>query len=327
MMKILIRADGGKTIGMGHIMRTSVLAEELRRCAEVSYVCSEEEEFDFGVNFLRQNGYFVYRFSEENLLSKINDIAYDCMIVDSYNVDANFFKSVKRAGSFLGYIDDLKKEEYPVDFIVNQNPYALDLNYTEENYIETFLGITYVLLRKEFQNPMKRYISPVCKDVLITVGGSDINRITEKIIQNILKEELDMTLHVVIGPAFPKGYLDTFSHPKVKLYYNPIMSDLMKKCDLAVSACGSTVYELAACGTPTIGIVVADNQMMAYEKLKQLGIIKGSNVENILDSIKEMTYEKRLEMSRKGQELVDGLGAKRLASEIFNLINERITGV
>lgn len=321
-MKILIRADGGKTIGMGHIMRTSVLAEELKQFAEVSYACLEGEEFDLGVSCLKQNGYSVLRLPKEDLLNRLKDIDYDCMMVDNYNVDSDFFNGLKRKGTLLGYIDDLKKEEYPVDFIINQNPYALDLNYRKEKYLKTFLGIKYVLLRKEFQNQSKRYIDPVCKDILVTVGGSDINRITEKIILNILKEELEVTLHVVIGPAFPKGYLDTFSHPKVKLYYNPIMSDLMKKCDLAVSACGSTVYELAACGTPTIGIVVADNQMMAYEKLKQLGIIKGSNVENILDSIKEMTYEKRLEMSRKGQELVDGLGAKRLASEIIRLITK-----
>ncbi|WP_341875742.1 UDP-2,4-diacetamido-2,4,6-trideoxy-beta-L-altropyranose hydrolase [Defluviitalea saccharophila] len=326
-MKILIRADGGKTIGMGHIMRTSVLAEELKQFAEVSYACLEGEEFDLGVSCLKQNGYSVLRLPKEDLLNRLKDIDYDCMMVDNYNVDSDFFNGLKRKGTLLGYIDDLKKEEYPVDFIINQNPYALDLNYRKEKYLKTFLGIKYVLLRKEFQNQSKRYIDPVCKDILVTVGGSDINRITEKIILNILKEELEVTLHVVIGPAFPRGYLDTFSHPKVKLYHNPTMSNLMKKCDLAISACGSTVYELAACGTPAIGIVVADNQIMASEKLKQLGIIKASNIENILDSIKEMTYEKRLEMSAKGQELVDGLGAKRLASEIFNLINERITGV
>ncbi|NLM12294.1 MAG: UDP-2,4-diacetamido-2,4,6-trideoxy-beta-L-altropyranose hydrolase [Epulopiscium sp.] len=326
-MKILIRADGGKTIGMGHIMRTSVLAEELKQFAEVSYVCLEGEEFDLGVSYLKQNGYAVLRFSKEELLNRLKDIAYDCIIVDSYNVDVSFFKSLKRKGTLLGYIDDLKQEEYPVDFIINQNPYALDLNYKKEKYMKTFLGLQYVLLRKEFQNQAKRHINPVCKDILVTVGGSDINRITEKIILNILKGELDVNLHVVIGPAFPKKYLETFNQPRVKLYHNPTMSDLMKKCDLAISACGSTVYELAACGTPTIGIVVADNQIMASEKLKQLGIIKVSNIETILDSIKEMTYEKRLEMSTKGQTLVDGLGAKRLASEIIHLINERITGV
>ncbi|NLK97752.1 MAG: UDP-2,4-diacetamido-2,4,6-trideoxy-beta-L-altropyranose hydrolase [Epulopiscium sp.] len=326
-MKILIRADGGKTIGMGHIMRTLVLAEELKQFAEVSYVCLEGEEFDLGVSYLKQNGYAVLRFSKEELLNRLKDIAYDCIIVDSYNVDVSFFKSLKRKGTLLGYIDDLKQEEYPVDFIINQNPYALDLSYRKEKYMKTFLGLQYVLLRKEFQNQAKRHINPVCKDILVTVGGSDINRITEKIILNILKGELDVNLHVVIGPAFPKKYLETFNQPRVKLYHNPTMSDLMKRCDLAISACGSTVYELAACGTPAIGIVVADNQIMASEKLKQLGIIKASNIENIFDSIKKMTYEKRLEMSAKGQELVDGLGAKRLASEIFNLINERITGV
>ena len=37
MKKILIRADGGKNIGMGHIMRMLVLAKELRKSCKIVF--------------------------------------------------------------------------------------------------------------------------------------------------------------------------------------------------------------------------------------------------------------------------------------------------
>lgn len=36
---------------------------------------------------------------------------------------------------------------------------------------------------------------------------------------------------------------------------------LMQKADIAISAGGFTLYELCACGTPTITYCMADNQM------------------------------------------------------------------
>ena len=45
MSKILIRADGGKNIGLGHIMRTLVLAKELERECEVFYICKNSNEY------------------------------------------------------------------------------------------------------------------------------------------------------------------------------------------------------------------------------------------------------------------------------------------
>ncbi len=38
------------------------------------------------------------------------------------------------------------------------------------------------------------------------------------------------------------------------------MKNLMINNDLAISAGGNTLYELCACGIPTIAIIIADNQ-------------------------------------------------------------------
>ena len=44
MSKILIRADGGKEIGLGHVMRTLVLAKELSKYFDI--YCNQFKDFN-----------------------------------------------------------------------------------------------------------------------------------------------------------------------------------------------------------------------------------------------------------------------------------------
>jgi spore coat polysaccharide biosynthesis predicted glycosyltransferase SpsG len=129
-------------------------------------------------------------------------------------------------------------------------------------------------------------------------------------------------MHVVIGPSF-KHYdeLKKNENERIRFYFNPKMSVLMTKCDIAISSCGSTLYELAACGTPTIGIVIVDNQLMAAEYMSKSGSIIYSDINDLLFSIEELTYEQRKVMSISGKKLVDGLGVFRIIDKIEKRLN------
>ncbi len=47
----------------------------------------------------------------------------------------------------------------------------------------------------------------------------------------------------------------------------------MNKCDIAISGCGSTLYELAVCSVPTLGLIIADNQEKIAYKMHQKELI------------------------------------------------------
>jgi spore coat polysaccharide biosynthesis predicted glycosyltransferase SpsG len=51
------------------------------------------------------------------------------------------------------------------------------------------------------------------------------------------------------------------------------MSEIMLRSDISISAGGSTLYELCACGTPTLGMVIADNQIEIVDMLSAEGYI------------------------------------------------------
>ena len=116
----------------------------------------------------------------------------------------------------------------------------------------------------------------------------------------------------------------------VQLIENPgHLSDLMKDCDLAISAAGVTTYELCACGTPTLLYTLADNQMGIAESLRKNGLmtylgdvrqdlpgVVSRAVKEILPHLENATYEQRAGQSNALQLLVDGHGAERIAKII-----------
>ena len=107
------------------------------------------------------------------------------------------------------------------------------------------------------------------------------------------------------------------------------MSELMLRPDLAVTAGGSTCYETACMGLPSIAVAVADNQRPLTDKLNELGVLicigSAEAVERKLAPEVAALLgdrERRANMSRRGRELIDGCGALRIARKIGRLCGQ-----
>lgn len=318
-MKIAIRAEGGKSIGMGHIMRTLVLAGELSSNNEVCYICKYSLENESGIVKIEKSGFKVYTFKKE-VLEVLSGIDIDVLITDSYDVDEDYFMQTRKYVKYTAYIDDIASFEYSVDLIVNQNINSLDFNYSQKYKL---LGLKYLMIRDEFKNLPSKPIEKQVKDIMVTVGGSDPAEFTKVLIGWMM--DLNFTFHVIIGPSFKnKEYFKSMNYDNIRFYFNPKMSDIMKKCDLAVSASGSSIYELLAVGVPALGVVIADNQLGISKKLKNMGLVENLGWYGDLDesSFKSRlialchNYALRKERSVRGQKLIDGLGARRIADFI-----------
>lgn len=331
-MKIGIRADGNSSIGMGHIMRTLVLAKELAKYNEVFYICRTEDNTLFnigdkyknGLDKIYQYGFRIKLVREEYLIEDLKKINSDLLITDSYDVDEMYFNETKKVFKNTAYIDDMNLMFFNVDFIINQNINAGDFNYKTNNDTKLMLGPEYIMLREEFRNAPKKKINRIVEDIMVTVGGGDPYYITEKFLGYI--NGLKYKFHVVVGPSFTNiDELKKLQDHRIKFYYNADMYSIMQKCDLAISACGSTVYELCACGVPTLGIIIADNQEKIGIKLDELGIIKNLgwydkiNKGKFIKSIRDIceNYDTRVCMSNKGRSIIDGKGVERIVQELM----------
>jgi spore coat polysaccharide biosynthesis predicted glycosyltransferase SpsG len=103
------------------------------------------------------------------------------------------------------------------------------------------------------------------------------------------------------------------------------MSAIFTRCDLAISASGSTLYELCACGTPSISFLTAENQLQLSAGMQKMGVtesvgwIGDEALERMQVAIRTMKvdFKRRLQMTALGQELVDGLGAERIVGALL----------
>lgn len=323
--QILFIADGGMHCGMGHIVRSLSLAAALKdNGCNVQFLSRYQE----GIDAIRRSGYFVYE--QEDIYSAILHASPHIIIVDTYNVSHEFFIDLRKYAPIV-YIDDLYAFEYPVDVILNGNITGSDMGYRMVlNEQKHLLGMDYNLIRNEFKNIPMRIINDTVTHVMITTGASDPFNMTGRILNYILNDAFLKTLqyNIVIGPAFEhhKEILQfANNYENIHCFINTLkMSEIMLSSDIAISAGGSTLYELAACGTPTIAFIYAENQRkvvekMADEYLLNIGYYEEIDYHNLILCMKSIINNKtyRYNVSKKMQTLVDGKGAERAADKIL----------
>ena len=104
------------------------------------------------------------------------------------------------------------------------------------------------------------------------------------------------------------------------------MRGLMLQCDVAVSAAGSTLYELCACGLPAVTYVLADNQIQGAQAFEAAGLMLCAGdvrtepqvAKNVFARLERLSgdWAARQRMARRMQALVDGRGAARTVQAI-----------
>lgn len=325
-MKIAFRADGGSIIGMGHIMRTLVLARELAKTNDVFYVCRKDypltEKYKKGIEKVRAEGFKIILINEDIVINELSKIEADCLITDSYDVNEEYFNKTKKLFTKTGYVDDLNIYYYNVDFIINQNIAENKYKCNEDTLL--FLGTDYIMLREEFRNSKPNQIKTDIKNVLITMGGADPYNFTLKLLKCI--KDLHYNFHVIIGPSFSnvdKIELEIKNNENIKLHFNANMIEIMKKNDIAISATGSTLYELGTLGIPTLGVILADNQEGVAKEMHKCGLIINlgwyDKIEKneIVDAIIRISDSNlREKMSASTIKKINKNGAEKLCREI-----------
>ena len=235
----------------------------------------------------------------------------------------------------------MKDIDFTGNLLINYTQYAKQ-KYFDEKYSKLkqsgFLlqGEKYVPLRKEFFKIPHRDRKKI-KNILITTGGSDPDNMSYAILMACMSisQLKDMSYTVVVGNYFKNvEQLEKLQkkNPKIVLKHNVSnMSELMKYNDVAVSAGGTTLFEVCACGLPAISFSMADNQIPMAEYFDQKELIPYSgdertqhtevliNIRNILCGWTEH-IDKVNEQSKKMQSAIDGLGAQRIAKKLMDMM-------
>lgn len=343
-----IRADGNTDIGLGHIIRTMALANELKkRNCNVYYMIKNDVK---ALEILKENNFHVIPLEEDlkvdNEIQIVNETIeeynIDIIICDASHIDQYYINKLNRGHRIVVIVDVLRDMEIDADVLINGGIYATDYQKKVEEYNRlTLLGPQYALLRRQFFLKKERSIKNKVLSVLITMGGSDVFGATSFFIKAISKYDSNLKINVVIGKSCKNTEeikKITKNLPNITLHYAvDDMAKLMQENDLAISAGGTTLYELAAMGIPALIVTQAENQVLQTRRFSELGVnyylgdVKELSEYNFLKVFAFITRSpsKRKEMSEKGQLYVDGKGVKRCTNNILNeynrIVQQRLT--
>ncbi len=349
--KLIVRADGNARIGVGHLMRCLTIVSALSASERegVLFLCAEEGSAEMVV----EHGFDakVLHSDYRNLLPELDawerlfgegmeaagaetgwakDTEGRTILVDSYSAAAEYLQALRSYGRVV-LLDDTGNPPRPADVVINYNVFADEKLYASwqgEFPTRFYTGSAYIPIREAFCR-----VDYTCRDrvenILITTGGGDVDNIAGQILDKIRQEKC--CYHVVTGRYNPHyEELQRLSEESGQLYiYHDVkdMAALMSKCDLAITAGGTTVYELCAIGVPFVCFSYAENQEPLTEYIGA-GRIAGyggafhKKPEETLTAIRieverlRKDYKLRLAYAKAEKELVDGKGAARI-SEIL----------
>src|SRR5262249_18761698 len=193
------------------------------------------------------------------------------------------------------------------------------------------LGPRYVLLRREFLRLQRwpRKFPTIARNVLVTVGGADPNNVTLRIVAGLTLIELDFEARVVTGwdnPHFESIKRAAKNRPTIRLEKNVTnMPERMAWADVAVTAGGSTCWELMLLQVPACVLIKAEIERGVAAELERRKLAVGLGWWSELNPAKlstELTKlmkdrDERQRLGLAGRELIDGEGANRVVAALL----------
>ena len=296
--RIVFYVDASFEIGLGHLARARIIAQELSD-HHVIFVFEEHATSVFEA--LREVNYECYASQAPETF--IMGLAPDLVINDRLNTEKSFIENLQKAGIKVVNFEDFGSGALAADLVIN------DI-YEAEQYQgpNVLWGSHYVILRDEFDLALRCAWQEEVTHVFVSFGGSDPSQLSHSILSQLEAFGARMSVHflVVIGTGnklAERIMSQASDYAHVSLFYNrATMSDLMERCQLAISSNGRTVFELADMNLPAI--IVSHHEREAGHDFSQmhngfvnLGIVDDGIIPQILAKLKELIEDKALRAS------------------------------
>ena len=250
---IVIVVIGNNNVGMGHVYRTLMLANELIN-HKIIFICEDTEKLAY--NYISQYNYEIITAKSNELIKTIYSQNPDMVINDILDTSADYILQLKKRIPCVINFEDMGLGAEAADLVIN----ALYPHQIPQRHI--LAGPKYFCLRDEFIHINKRDRSPSIKNIFISFGGVDSENITCRVVKLVsnLTKDMKITINIVLGPGYQHvNKLKSITKNLNNSIINVInktnkISEYINSSDLAITSAGRTALELYSLKVLTIVI-------------------------------------------------------------------------
>jgi len=335
---VAFRVDADSAMGAGHFMRCLSLAHACRAQGGEPVFFSATPTSGL-IDRVRDAGYELVAIEPNAPDLGVRAICVwasnnkrSWVVLDGYQFNGAYQLAVAQAGARLMVTDDfLRLPRYHAELVLDQNLGSEDRRYPVASTCRVLLGPRYALLAPGFIEAAsgRRTYPDDARKLLITLGASDPVDATSKVLSALTDIDLsEIVVTVVIGGANQsraevRRQAESSGYRVVEDVTD--MPSLMADADLAITAAGSTSWEVCRMGLPAITITLADNQRDIASALSDAGVsvdlgwYDDVTAEAVEASVTRLIgdQEGRERMGTTGQKLVDGRGASRVVDAMI----------
>jgi spore coat polysaccharide biosynthesis predicted glycosyltransferase SpsG len=208
------------------------------------------------------------------------------VVVDGYEFSREFFAVLEESNTPFAVIDDnAETQAHSPSAVINQNPHASAEMYSQmQGNPELLLGLQYAMVREEVRDIAALHLQTREGEVFVAMGGADFLGLTSQIVEALA--ETGLHVRVAVGHANNRRaeveqLADRYSNVTLIEQHEYVSS--LASAHVAVLAAGSSLWEACAVGTPSIGLIVADNQFQLAMEARRLGLV------HVID-VREMSH-------------------------------------
>ena len=326
--RFVILTEGGGPYGFGHVARCSALYQ-----AFIEAGCNGSLMINGDAAVARmlegiEHGFGDWRRPDERLAEIIADAAVT--IVDSYVAGPEDYERVAGRARKVVYIDDNARLPYAAGVLVNGTNFTHLLSFDGMRPTERLLGSQYIMIRRAFWDREVPELKVDVQRIFVSIGGGDRHNLTPDLVRAVQEAIPQGRYDVVVTQAFGnKAAIHEQLDANGRIIESPSMEEmveLMTHADLALTACGQTLYEFMRLGVPAIGLAVSDNQIKCGQALHEDGYLREflvwpdegglSRLNSALEDARPL--DRRRAIRRSGQQIVDGQGARRIVEYLLN---------
>lgn len=306
---ILIRCDASKEIGLGHITRCLVLANELRddknrvyfaiKNYEIAIEKIKEQQFDM---IVADDNFDYFKWIEDIIEQQKIDI-FIGDIRDGFPIE--LISYMKNKNILTVAIDEPSEYSKECDLCFYPPHASIDKSKYKG---KVYQGLEYVILRDEFYKEYEKKENDI-PNILVMMGGTDAYNLTFPVVEKIDKNKEYFEISVILSDKHKdinllKKFIKTSKH-QIKIY-NKVenMSSFLDNIDFAISQFGTIAYEYLIKNIPAIYIYNDKENINTYNYFVNNSYALVSDIEDInIDILSNLSY-KKLEINCKIFEVI-----------------------